>query len=69
HLKMVLAHFSYVQIFYPLREWLQNASMDVMAEGCPPHIYAHPRGISDCRTKAPEGADELQFNTRVLPSF
>jgi len=40
-----------------------------MAEGCPPHIYAHPRGISDCRTKAPEGADELQFNTRVLPSF
>jgi len=43
--------------------------MDVMAEGCPPHIYAHPRGISDCRTKAPEGADELQFNTRVLPSF
>jgi len=46
-----------------------NKIMDVMAEGCPPHIYAHPRGISDCRTKAPEGADELQFNTRVLPSF
>ena len=25
HLKMVLAHFSHAQIFYPLQEWLQNA--------------------------------------------
>ena len=36
-----------------------------MARGRSPHNYAHPRGISACRTKADaEGADELQFNAR-----